>query len=242
MKLISRIIAIIAILAALIAPQYKTHAKATQRFFGTGFFVTQHGDLITNAHIVRNCKKVYVAGAVNAPATIAALDEMHDLALLKIDGIKTHLAPLRLDSHPIRPGQNVAIIGYPGRAIHHQSPVFRTAQLLSLKGPIGEPYLLQFTSSTEKGNSGGPLLDSAGNVVGVITGKISLDWTDPTTPDAPTISVHQADIAITLPYLRNFLSQNNIHPNTGGSGLVRVNALYVNQTAQKFIARVHCES
>ena len=235
-----RILAIVAF-AALFAASH-TYAQQGVRHYSssTGFFVTADGLLITNAHVVKGCESISLAGSVKAAADVIALDPTHDLALLRAHVDAPKVAPLRFDISHMRNGQNVAVVGYPGQAGFRGELVYRSAQLLGFEGPIGEPHFLQFTPSAEKGNSGGPLLDKSGNVVGVVTGKTQLYQVDKTSPNAQPVLLREADVAVTLPYLKNFLGQYGVRHNVGGSGLVNVTNRYIAETASQYIVHIRC--
>ena len=75
---------------------------------------------------------------------------------------------------PLRANDPVVIIGYPGESWRGHDPIVRSSTIIDMKGPTGEEKWVQFNDSAEQGNSGGPLLDSAGNVVGVVVAKSEL--------------------------------------------------------------------
>lgn len=236
----ARILALVALVAVFAASHTYAQQQIRRYSSGTGFFVSSDGLLITNAHVVKGCTSISLAGSVKAPADLIALDKTHDLALLRAGVNAPKVAPLRFDISHMRTGQNVAVVGYPGETGFRGELVYRSAQLLGFEGPIGEPHFLQFTPSAEKGNSGGPLLDKSGNVIGVVTGKTQLYQVDKTSPNAPPVLVREADVAVTLPYLKTFLGYYGIRPVQGGSGLVNVNNRYIAQTASQYIVHVRC--
>jgi S1-C subfamily serine protease len=171
---------------------------------GTGFFVNSAGYLITNNHVVQNCKSIIFRGSTNSDhVELVATDETNDLALLRMDGVPKYTAPMRYNEG-LKPGHMVMIIGYPLDSIFQGEYVIRTATVMDTKGPMGEENWLQFSDSAKHGNSGGPLLDASGNVIGVVTGKMTLY-------DIRTDQVEKkADIAITMPILKKFLDDNFI--------------------------------
>lgn len=235
-------ICMIAIVFAALFAASQTYAQNQPRRYssGTGFFVSADGLLITNAHVIKGCERLTLAGSVDAPADVVALDHTHDLALLRAGVDAPKVAPLRFDISHMRTGQNVAVVGYPGSSGFRGELVYRNAQLLGFEGPVGEPHFLQFTHSLEKGNSGGPLLDKSGNVVGVVTGITQLRLKPTNAPESEGEIIREADVAVTLPYLKNFLSQYGIRPIQGGSGLVNVSNRYIAETASQYIVHVRC--
>lgn len=205
---------------------------------GTGFFVTHDGDILTNNHVINNCDKISVHGdGMSTGATVVARDEEHDLALLKAAFTSANMAYFNSMKQPLQPGDPVVIIGYPGESWREHDPVVRTSTIIDLKGPTGEEKWLQFNDSLQHGNSGGPLLDSAGNVVGVVVAKTELHIKK-VGYDAEEI-VKKSDIAISLPVVKNFLEANNIQYQTADSGLY-LSADRVNDRARPFIVNVNC--
>lgn len=226
--------------AAFVAPHTNAQTHSVRYSSGTGFFVSAGGYLITNAHVVRNCSNLKIAGGVGADATIIGIDEEHDLALLRASVPAPKIAPLRYNVSHLRVGGDVAVVGYPGDAGFRGELIYRSAQLMGFEGPVGEPHFLQFTPSAEKGNSGGPLLDKSGNVIGVVTGKTQLYEVDKTGSGAPPKLIREADVAVTLPYLSGFLASYGVKPAQGGGGLVNVTNRYIAQTASQFIVHIRC--
>lgn len=218
-----------------------TTVAAPQKYItyssGTGFFVTKSGYLVTNEHVVRNCQSVEIKGERNADAQIISVDKKNDLALLKIKGFAPSIAPLRYISGSIRKGDEVVVMGYPGQAAVTGQYKYVTAQVIDTKGPQGEKNWLQFTDAAQKGNSGGPLLDRSGNVIGVVTGKTELYTIDRRTGEKKVLK--RADVAVTLPILRRFLSKHYVHPRTGNT-LIEHGDNYLQKRADDYIVNVRC--
>ena len=206
---------------------------------GTGFFVSKDGHIITNNHVVQNCRSIEVLGAVNSPATLIARDAQKDLAILKIARPSPLVAPLRWNLESLRVGHKVSILGYPGQAGAQGQLRYSTSQIIGLQGPTGEPQWVQIKPVLEKGNSGGPLLDSTGNVIGVVTGKTQIFQTNTTTGTAPKL-IKEADVAITLTELKSFLDRATIRYYQSASGLVQYADTRVNDMARSFVVNVRC--
>ena len=140
---------------------------------GSGFFMDTRGHIVTNQHVVAGMEppvSVTLQGGVTALAGIVGVDPVADLALLKLDGAWRHALPLRRS--PVRAGELCLAAGNPlGRypetvTIGVVSGLARTA----IAGP-GRPHyhLLQTDCGIHEGNSGGPLVDVRGRVIGVTT-------------------------------------------------------------------------
>jgi serine protease Do len=140
---------------------------------GSGFFIDTRGHILTNQHVVAGMQppvSVTLQGGVTALAGVVGFDRVADLALLKLDGTWRHTLPLRRS--PARAGELCLAAGNPlGRypetvTIGVVSGLARTA----VAGP-GRPHyhLLQTDCGIHEGNSGGPLVDVRGRVIGVTT-------------------------------------------------------------------------
>jgi S1-C subfamily serine protease len=206
---------------------------------GTGFFVSEDGWLITNAHVIRNCvsAQVELHGAVEAQGQIMASDPQRDLALIHTRARPGAIAHLSQDTSTVRPGEQVMVMGYPQEAAQQGEYSIVMAEVLDDKGPGGEPYWLQFTSSAQQGNSGGPLLDSSGHVIGVVTGKTDIFEVDERMRTRTHIST--SDIAVTLPVLKQFLERNGVRYTTRYGGARRADNWKENR-ARQFIINVRC--
>jgi serine protease Do len=137
---------------------------------GTGFVISADGEILTNNHVVDGVDKINVifSDGGEYKAEIVGQDPKTDIALIRVKG-RHDLHPLPLgDSDQILPGDWVIAIGNPFGLDHTV-----TAGILSAKGrDIGEgPYdnYLQTDAAMNPGNSGGPLLDITGSVIGINT-------------------------------------------------------------------------
>jgi serine protease Do len=135
---------------------------------GTGFFVNADGWLVTNAHVVEGCDRIEVVG--RGDATDLKLDSANDLAALHSPGPAPKTISLR--QAPVRLGENVAALGFPLSDVLSSSIKFTTGNVNALLGPGDDTRYLQISAPVQPGNSGGPLVDQSGAVVGVITGVL----------------------------------------------------------------------
>lgn len=140
----------------------------TDRAIGSGFAVSEK-EIITNAHVISDAQRIRIItyGGNELPANVVAYDENLDLAILYVE--EGAFSPLPLDSlDAIRVGDDVYAIGAPKSMAYTL-----TKGIISSKDRIirGQQYI-QIDAPVNEGNSGGPLLDSNGNVLGVITLKL----------------------------------------------------------------------
>lgn len=139
---------------------------------GSGFLLTADGYFVTNNHIVREADSVYVQSTKGEvyKARIVYTDQAHDVAVLQLcdDSAFRTLPPVPygFDARPSDLGERVYTLGYPREEI-----VYGEGYLSSGTGFRGDSTAYQVAIGVNPGNSGGPLLDEKGNVIGMISGK-----------------------------------------------------------------------
>lgn len=169
---------------------------------GSGFVVSQDGWLMTNAHVVAGCEVVRVGAAQVAQRTI--IDEGSDLALVKVAEVTG--SPLPIVTDKPRLGEEVLALGYPLRSILADSLNVTRGNISSLLGLMNDPRFLQISAPVQPGNSGGPLIDLAGRVVGVVTAKLNAIAVADATGDIP----QAINFAIRPDAAADFLRANGI--------------------------------
>ncbi|MCH8622346.1 ABC transporter substrate-binding protein [Undibacterium sp. TS12] len=143
---------------------------------GTAFAITRSGHLVTNYHVVRNLDKIFAFDQYKKPhrAEIVAVDPYNDLAILNINEKTT---PLYLDNSPrTRKGSDVSTLGFPNIDVQGPESKFTNGTITAESGLGGDIRFLQISTPIQSGNSGGPLLDNHGAVIGVITSKLSDEY------------------------------------------------------------------
>ena len=143
---------------------------------GTGFVIREDGYLLTNAHVVRGGGTVSVTlcdGRV-LTARVVEMEELRsDIALLKIEATGLHTVVLG-DSDAAKVGDAVFTIGNPmGELNNSLSAGVLSAGPREVSTGSATYTMLQTNAAINKGNSGGPLFDAAGRVIGVVTAKLS---------------------------------------------------------------------
>lgn len=225
------------------AMPHASHAqqKMIEYSSGTGFFVTRNGEVITNAHVVQDCldkRGVEIRGGSTGTAEIKAMDKKLDLALLKSNARVNSIAPLRTTESAIKIGDKVMLLGYPLDASASGIYKVANATVTGLQGPLGEERWIQFSSSAQRGNSGGPLLDMGGNVIGVVTGKTQLVREDRFKRETV---VQASDVAVALKLLKGFLDANRVYYNRADT-IAQRTSNYLEQQAKHSIVNVRCKT
>ena len=176
---------------------------------GSGFFVSVKGYVVTNWHVVRDFGNVFVrdqAGKVYK-AKLVASDQEADLALLLIARKSTGLRIVGTEAG--LKGEEVFAIGYPMPGLQGQESKFTNGIVSSLSGIRGKEQWLQISAPIQGGNSGGPLLNRQGDVVGVVVASVDAARLFKTTGDLP----QNVNYAIKSDALLNFLRASAV-PNT----------------------------
>jgi S1-C subfamily serine protease len=201
--------------------------EAETTITGTGFFVAQNR-VVTNNHVVTGCTKaiqVRYPERASYTATLSGQDYTNDLALLH-----TEMPNLSVASFRFQPllGEAVATYGFPYSGI--LSPNFTSGDIAALSGPKGDTRFLQTSTPIQPGNSGGPLLDMSGRVVGVVVAQLN------------ALPNRNVNFAIQPSIVINFLSVKGVTPNLDNSstGAQRPPS-DVADMAKKFTVQIYCQ-
>jgi S1-C subfamily serine protease len=146
---------------------------------GTGVVIVDTGIILTNLHVVQGAKRIKVtfSDGLEADAEVMGVRPEHDLAVLQAKKIPDDLIPATIRStNGLRPGDEVVAVGFPfgigpsatagvisGLKREHRSPEGK--RLLT--------NLIQFDAAVNPGNSGGPLVTTDGEVIGIVTGLLN---------------------------------------------------------------------
>ena len=133
---------------------------------GTGFFVSKLGHIISNHHVIEGCdKNKLIFKGKEVVADVLAVDKMNDLAILKADIVPTKIYPVATEDASLL--EDIIIAGYPlGKKV---SAAIKTSKgsITALAG-YGDNYSeFQTDAALNQGNSGGPIMNQKGNVIGV---------------------------------------------------------------------------
>jgi len=155
-------------------PDMNSQDQPVQHGLGSGFIVSTDGEIVTNNHVIENADNITVklADGRSFPATVVGADKLTDIALLRIDTGETLPAVTFGESDTLRPGDTVIAMGSPfGLGGTVTSGIVSAMSRDIHSGPYDD--FIQTDAAINRGNSGGPLFDDQGDVVGVNTAIFS---------------------------------------------------------------------
>ncbi len=207
--------------------------RAQSSSSGTAFAVAPE-TVVTNDHVVAGCTSIEVVSLDGRrKATVLQTNSEIDIAIIKVAGIPHAVAKLRTGA-PVRLGEPVMVFGYPLDGLLTSGGNFTSGIVSGLRGLRDAANELQFTAPVQPGNSGGPLLDSSGLVVGVVRSKLSLNAAV-AMGDIP----QNVNFGIKLEALSNYLTAQKI-PFATASPTTNLTPATVAEQAQQFTHRVEC--
>lgn len=149
---------------------------------GTGFFIDKKGYLTTNYHVIKDAKTIEIVhNGKPFKAKVEVTDQQNDLAILKIDDnsfvpLKTLNYNFKTESSEV--GTSVFALGFPMTKIMGEEIKFTDGKINAKSGYKGEISTYQISVPIQPGNSGGPLFDNDGNLVGITASGLDKSITD----------------------------------------------------------------
>lgn len=205
---------------------------------GTGILVTADGVVLTNSHVVPNCRNIRVTpgeGGEAQAASVLARNATDDLALLKSTLTGREPARFREDK-PLRSGDEVVVVGFPLSSLLSREPNVTAGVVSALAGIRGDKRHYQITAPVQKGNSGGPLADASGNIIGIVASKLNAMKIAGQTGDLP----QNVNFAIKSELARSFMTQNGVAYKTAPAG-PPMSAADIGERLRKVTVFVECE-
>jgi Trypsin-like peptidase domain len=181
-------------------------AQTSNSSSGSGIAIGE-GAILTNWHVVNGCSRIAakVGADADRDAVLVARDEHNDLAVV---GVKVPLKSVAVfrQGASIRAGEMVLASGYPLSGLLASTANISTGIVNALAGLSNDSRFFQISTPVQPGNSGGPLVDQAGHVVGIVTGKLNAVAVARFTGDIP----QNVNFAIKGEVARTFLESQGI--------------------------------
>ena len=165
---------------------------------GSGFYVSKFRHIVTNQHVVNKCKKITVGNSISKqiPATLVASDRRNDLAILQtismdmasadtksfIQNLSIEIVPIvsggLIRAEDVVGGEEIFVAGYPLGNMVSDSMRLVPGLVNATKGYENDITQFETDASIKKGNSGGPIYDKRGNIVGVAVKRLNVSQSD----------------------------------------------------------------
>ena len=219
--------------------QAAIEAATPKEWSGTGFAL-KNGYLITNYHVIDGAGSIFVQGVngnftTKLTATVVASDQANDIALLKItDGRFTGFGnvPYQLRTTMADVGESVFALGYPLAEVMGDEIKFTDGKISSRTGVQGAVNVYQISVPIQPGNSGGPLFDQQGRIVGITTASLNKNVFD----------AENVNYAVKTNYILNLIDSSvgrNILPTGAPMGNVSITQKIKN--VKNFVFFISCK-
>ena len=228
---------------------------APSRTSGSGFVITGAGHILTNAHVIKGCSEIQASdGALiettgmtvrpkrrsqvtsgTRPLEVMSVDARNDLALLK-SAVPVGTAAAFRGGRGVRTGESIIVAGFSMPGILSSDLNVTTGNISALAGPGNDRSLIQITAPVQLGNSGGPVLNVSGNVVGVVFARIDAIKLAERTGRSP----QNVNFAISAGTVRAFLDANAV-PYWTKRSVAELKSVDVAAMAKDFTVFIKCQ-
>jgi len=180
---------------------------------GTGFVVAARR-IMTNHHVIDGCAEVAarLPDGQEVSTRVLASDSTRDLALLSTEAEAGPILPFR-SADAYRRGEGVVTYGFPLAGLLSSGPTLTTGEVSALSGLSDNPRHIQISAPVQPGNSGGPLLDMRGQVIGVVVSKLNAGQIARQTGDIP----QNVNFAVKHTEALAFLREQNVQVTQGAA-------------------------
>ena len=200
---------------------------------GTGFAVDRYY-IVTAEHVVTECGSVSIRHShKEILAEVAATDSINDLAVIRLNKPFKDRAKLR-SGQPIRKGESISNYGYPLFGELSDTAKITQGNVNSLAGWQNDSRVIQVDAATQPGNSGGPILDTSGNVVGVLSSALGRRYVEQS-----GILAQNVNFGVKSFLVEAFLSANDVSYEKAES-TEKLELPDIAEKAEKFTVLVGC--
>lgn len=203
---------------------------------GTGFVISKKGHILTNNHVIEDSSEIRIAG-IEGRVKILATDAVNDLALLQVDTRAENYAIFAPDAFKLGQGEDIIVFGYPLNSVLSSSGNLTPGTISALTGIGNNTNQLQITAPIQPGSSGSPVINKKGNIVGIVSMKLSDGFIANETGSIP----QNVNFAVNLQTVKSFMNINNVPYKTGASLLsLNKNSTDIAEEAKKWTVIIEC--
>ena len=203
--------------------------------FGTGFVVSSSGHILTNSHVIENCSQLnfQLRGEIAVQSILIDANQGADLALLQAD---VDVEPANFNSsQSVRLGEEVVVYGFPLLGDLSSQGNLTNGIVSALSGLNDDLGRMQMTAQIQPGNSGGPVMNRSGQVVGVVVETANDEYFR----EQRGASIQNLNFAIRDSLARTFLDTNNIDYHLSDSSAL-LSVADIADSAQNFTGIILC--
>ena len=202
---------------------------------GSGFIFAAQ-TVVTNQHVVAKCARVNVLfNGQSFAATVRKRDVKNDLALLDVPNLRLTLYPVLRNR--ANSGEGVMVAGFPLSGILSSDLIVTDGIVNALSGIANDPSQIQISAPVQPGNSGGPVIDKSGALIGVVVSKLNALRAASFTGDI----AQNVNFAIKPEVLRLFVEAEGI-PFTSTDAKARLETDVLAQKARTFTTKIECKN
>jgi S1-C subfamily serine protease len=204
---------------------------------GTGFVISANGHVVSNEHVIHGCVgdiQGNLGGEAPVKLRLVSSDRMNDLALLQAPSPFKDIATIR--DKAVHSGDSVVAIGYPFHGMLTSDFTVTTGIVSSLSGIRNDTRYLQISAAVQPGNSGGPLLDTDGQIIGMVAAKLDALRIAQATGEIP----ENINFAIKTGMLRDFLDNSAIAYQTATETKGELKTSDIAKNARGFTLLISC--
>ncbi|TSA43923.1 hypothetical protein D4R49_01480 [bacterium] len=206
-----------------------------RKMTGTAFVVGNSGHTITNQHVVQGCKEIRIEGREGVAKSVTD-DTVNDIALIQIPGEIKSTAMISADSGKLRQGEDIVVFGFPLNAVLSSGGNLTPGVVSALTGLGNNTNQIQITAPIQPGSSGSPVLNKKGEVVGVVSMKLS----DSKMAKATGQIGQNVNFAVSGQTLKTFLDTHKVEYRSAGFFSFEKSTADLADEARKWTLVVEC--